>query len=230
MAAKIEMNLTIVAQTAVSVGAGGSAGTLADKSIVRDGWQRPIIPGSQLKGKVRHAAEAMLNSLGFVHLQQYFDDDESQSNVIRTIFGSPRCRSPLFFADLVGVVGTIEQLSALREQEEQHQSQIRPSVAINRQRGVADDARLLFQETTVEGIRFHAAPAIMGTLPGAGHVALLWAALRLMPRWGSASSRGLGWVHVDVTTRYAGETMSEEQLQAALRDLDARKGEPDQHA
>lgn len=229
MSETVEIALTIIAQTAVSVGAGGSSGTLADKSIVRDGWKRPIIPGSQVKGKARHAAEALVKSLEFAHVQQDFDDDESEQNVIRTIFGSPRCRSPLQFADLVGVVGEVERLDALKDQAEQHQSQIRPSVAINRRRGVADDARLLFQETTVDGIRFYAARAITGHLPSVGHAALLWAALRLLPRWGGASSRGMGWADVAITVSYAGAELSEEQLQHALRELETRKGEPDTH-
>ncbi|PDW00304.1 hypothetical protein CJ255_20815 [Candidatus Viridilinea mediisalina] len=42
--------MTLTSHSALSVGAGGSSGTLADKSIVRDGWGRPLIPGSQLKG------------------------------------------------------------------------------------------------------------------------------------------------------------------------------------
>lgn len=227
----IQIDLTIVAQTAASVGAGGSSGTLADKSIVRDGWSRPIIPGSQVKGKVRHAAEALVRSLGFVHVQQHFDDDASSPKVIRTIFGSKRHRSLLTFADLVGVVGAIEQFDKLRTQPEQHQSQIRPSVAINRRRGVADDARLLFQETTVEGIRFYAAPAIRGELPSVGHAALLWAALQLIPRWGGASSRGLGWTHIEhITVCADNQILTRDELEGALRELEARKEEPDKDA
>jgi CRISPR/Cas system CSM-associated protein Csm3 (group 7 of RAMP superfamily) len=200
---KITINLLVTPHTAVSVGAGGSTGTLADKTIMRDGWGRPIIPGSQVKGKVRHTTEALALSLGIPHVQQPFahdNEDEENSelpdNVIRTLFGSERCKSPLFFADLVGFIGARESLDDLRDKPEQYGSQIRPSVAINRRRGVADDARLLFQETTLEGCRFYAQAAIQGHLPDEEHAALLWSAVRLVTRWGGAASRGLGWAAV----------------------------------
>jgi CRISPR/Cas system CSM-associated protein Csm3 (group 7 of RAMP superfamily) len=58
------IDLTITLDSALSIGAGGSAGTIADKSIVRDGWGRPTIPGSQVKGKLRWAIEQLLRGLG----------------------------------------------------------------------------------------------------------------------------------------------------------------------
>jgi len=219
---RVRIELTIVSQTPLSIGAGGSAGTLADKSIVRDGWGRPIIPGSHIKGKTRHAAEALAITLQ-QPVQRNFDDDSPQNkNVIRTIFGSPRQRSPLYFADLPGVIGSLDELDALRANPEQHQSQIRPSVAIDRQRGTAAEARLLFQETTMDQTRFFAADAITGTLPDTAHAALVWAALRLSSRWGGAKSRGLGWSEVMASVFWDGVELGAETLSAALRDLAAR--------
>lgn len=216
------IKLTITMKTALSVGAGGSAGTLADKSIARDGWNRPIIPGSQVKGKVRYAAEQILRGLGHT-IPAPFDEPTlvERSNPIRTLFGSPQLRSPLHFNDLPGTIGSLEaqQVEALRGHREQHQSQIRPSVAINRRRGIAEDARLLFQETTLEGIQFFAERAITGTVPDSLHAALLWAALKLTTRWGGAKSRGLGWATVDTTVIVGDQELNETDLQQALRDL-----------
>jgi CRISPR/Cas system CSM-associated protein Csm3 (group 7 of RAMP superfamily) len=193
--------LCLVADTALSVGAGGSAGTFADKTIVRDGYQRPIIPGSQLKGKLRHAAEALVRSLDFQNLPDGFDDPgmgkDGPNNVITALFGSVEHRSPLVFADLVGVVGDPADLDTLRNQPEQQRSLIRPSVALNRRRRVAEDARLLFQETSLAGTRFYSERAITGRVPHEHYAALLWAALLLTTRWGGASSRGLGWMTIE---------------------------------
>lgn len=221
---RIEVRLIVTAETPVSVGAGGSAGTIADKTIVRDGWGRPIIPGSQVKGRTRHAAESIVAALGLPG-QEGFDDDESAMNPIRAIFGSPRHRSPLRFVDLVGFAGTLDRLAAPDEVDWRRVGPIRPSVAISRRRGTAEDARLLFQETTPEGLQFstHPHPAIGGRLPDLPHLALLWAALRLNQRWGGAKSRGLGWSRVDVMVQ-VGEgrdtrNMDDDELGAALREL-----------
>jgi CRISPR/Cas system CSM-associated protein Csm3 (group 7 of RAMP superfamily) len=204
----LRIKLCLVADTALSVGAGGSAGTFADKTIIRDGYGRPIIPGSQLKGKLRHAAEALARSLAFPNLPESFDDPRVEqdehgqpqpNNVITALFGSTNYRSPLVFADLVGVVGDPAKIDidTLRNQPEQHRSLIRPSVALNRRRRVAEDARLLFQETSLAGTRFYAERAITGRVPHERYVGLLWAALLLTTRWGGASSRGLGWMSIE---------------------------------
>lgn len=222
---QVSISLTVISETALSVGAGGSAGTIADKSVVRDGWGRLIIPGSQVKGKARWAAEQILRSLG-QDIPAPFDEAArvEQATPVRAIFGSPNQRSPLHFTDLVGVVGLVEQIDALRDGPEQRRSQIRPSVSINRRRGVAEDARLLFQETGLEQMQFYAEAAISGALDDPGHAALLWAALRLSTRWGGAKSRGLGWSRVDLVVRRDGKVVGCEQLEQELRTLAARKG------
>jgi len=230
-AVDLTIGLCLVANTALSVGAGGSAGTLADKTIVRDGYGRPIIPGSQLKGKLRHAAEALARSLAFANLPIDFDDETQPESVITQVFGSPNQRASLVFADLVGVVGETNQIDTLKNEPEQRRSQIRPSVALNRRRRVAEDARLLFQETSIEGMRFVADRAIVGTVPDASYAGLLWAALLLTTRWGGASSRGLGWMTIeqltitcDGQTTTMGNVAAESQPFAdALRTLTARE-------
>src|SRR5262245_39989577 len=132
----VQIRLTVMTTTPLSIGAGGSAGTLADKTIVRDGWGRPIIPGSQVKGKARHTAEAIAAALG-IPGQQSFDDDESAMNVIRAIFGSPRWPSPLRFADLIGFSGDA-RLDAPESLRWRRVGELRPSVAISRRRGTAE--------------------------------------------------------------------------------------------
>lgn len=209
----IEIHLTITMRTPLSVGAGGSSGTLADKSILRDGWGRPIIPGSQIKGKARHSAEAIARAL---HLSVADGFDTVDPNcVIQAIFGAPgKLRSPLRFNDLAlrepAAPTTIDPDAALRE------GRLRPSVSINRRRGVAEDERLLIQETTAESVIFENERAISGILPDERSLALLVAALQLTMRWGSAKSRGLGWAEVQIVSRYNTTVFAEKDLRAGL--------------
>jgi CRISPR/Cas system CSM-associated protein Csm3 (group 7 of RAMP superfamily) len=216
----LRIDLTITTESALSIGAGGSAGTIADKSIVRDGWGRPMIPGSQVKGKLRWAVEQLLRGMG-QDIPMPFDPPEliEQANIVRTLFGSPQHRSPLHFADLALALVSDAQAAELR----QNLSQVRPSVSINRRRGIAEDARLLFQEITLEGMAFQSERAISGNFGDVGQTeqcaALLWAALKLTDRWGGAKSRGLGWatMQAGVYLDHAQEPVAEAALIAALR-------------
>lgn len=202
----VRFDISITTVSALSVGAGGSSGTLADKSIVRNGRGQPIIPGSQLKGRLRHAAEAVLRRLGH-NVPDVFADSPHDDGKIATIFGIPNRRSPLRFNDLVCIADS----SIARDLAE-----IRPSVSVNRRRGTAEDARLFYQETA------HASLVYQGTISGRldklADVALLWAALRLSRRWGGGSSRGLGWADVAVTVIWDQQELAEKQLIAELRE------------
>ena len=228
---RLVIQLTITLNTALSIGAGGSAGTQADKSIVRDGWGRPLIPGSQVKGKVRWAVEQLLRGTGttvpapFDHeIEQSIDQKIENPTLVRSLFGSPNHRSPLRFADLPTTIVPAQQAITMQ----QNLSQIRPSVSINRQCGVADDQRLLFQEAAHEGMVFRAENAISGTLPddlnAQQAAALLWAALKLTDRWGGAKSRGLGWATISTTVAIDNTVLDETGLANALRSVLTARG------
>ncbi len=222
---QLRMELTIVSQTAISVGAGGSIATIADKSIARDGWGRPMIPGSQVKGKLRWAAEQALRGLG-QDIPMPFEGPqcEERDTLVRRLFGSPLSRSPLYFAHLPGVIGDPGQAEELRSQPEQHLSQIRPSVTIDRHRRAAAENLLLFQETALETSRFYSPRAITGQIERLEQAALLWFAARLSSRWGGAKSRGLGWASVATKVFVDGQECAEAQLRDALRALVAEIG------
>lgn len=219
----IEIDVTITLETPLSIGAGGSSGTLADKSIVRDGWGRPVIPGSQLKGRTRHMAEALASTLGLTVADYKI---ESANCVIQAIFGAPgHRRSKLFFYDLplVEPVKTAEY-PGKNDTSGMRQGLQRPSVSINRRRGVAEDARLLVQETTVSGITFHNPAAIVGTFAQKQELALVVAALQMTTRWGGAKSRGLGWSAVQVNVQKPAD-FDEQRFAAALRELEQQAKE-----
>lgn len=210
---ELRIALTITSETALSVGAAGSAGTLADKLVIRDGAGRPVIPGSQLKGKLRFAAEQLLRSLGHT-IPSPFDDSPNveQSNPVRTLFGSPEHASPLRFADLTST-------SAADLARSLGATSIRPSVTINRRHGTAEDQRLLLREVTREGLAFHNPEAITGQLEQPADAALLWAALRLCDRWGGAKTRGLGWCEIATTIYWDGTELLPTELGRAFRTL-----------
>ncbi|NJM05883.1 hypothetical protein HC891_06315 [Candidatus Gracilibacteria bacterium] len=205
----IAVDLAITTRVPLSVGAGGSSGTRADKSILRDGLGRPLIPGSQLKGRLRHSAEQLVHALDLPG-QRHFDDDEGNLNAIRALFGSPNYPSPLRFADLISTIApkTIDQASALR-----------PSVALSRRRRVAEDARLLLQEVALEGQVYQARSAIVGRIAESDLplLGLLWGAIQLTDRWGGAKSRGLGWASSSATFRWDGTALTTFELAQALR-------------
>lgn len=216
----LRIELTITSRTAFCIGAGGTMMTIADKSIVRDGWGRPIIPGSQLKGRLRWAVEQVLRGLG-QDIPSPFDEPPrgEKNTLVKQIFGTPQSRSPLFFADLPGVIGDPSQMEELRAEPAQHQSQIRPSVTIDRARRTAAENLLLFQETALETTRFHSPRAITGQIAHQSHAALLWMASYLSTRWGGAKSRGLGWATVDAKVFLDNQEYSAEQLRECLRTL-----------
>lgn len=203
----LRFDISITTLSALSVGAGGSSGTLADKSIVRNGRGQPIIPGSQLKGRLRHAAEALLRGIGS-DVPDVFAENPPDDGLIAAIFGVPQRRSPLRFNDLVCVV----ESSMARELAE-----IRPSVSVNRRRGTAEDARLFYQEAAHADLVYQG--SINGRLEKLEHVALLWAALQLCRRWGGGSSRGFGWAAIDAGVTWGGRSCDPAELHAALREL-----------
>ncbi len=57
--------VTAVIDTALCVGAGGSSASLADKPIVRNAERNLLIPGSQIKGRLRHECEKIARGLGW---------------------------------------------------------------------------------------------------------------------------------------------------------------------
>jgi CRISPR/Cas system CSM-associated protein Csm3 (group 7 of RAMP superfamily) len=242
---ELSIAICISSETAFSIGSGGGANMLNGKSIWRNAWDHPILPGSHLKGKVRHTAEQILNALDIPNQQHFFDDDpQGEKNAIRRLFGSPRSRGKLYFSTLTGIVGQVKEsaqiqsdyevvtgkqafdladnlpkLADLLGSNEQKHSLVRPSVAINRQRGTSEDRHLSFQETSFEQMQFVHSEAISGEIESQSDAALIWAALKLINRWGGGKSRGLGWGQSVCTVRINDELVNEKDLATYLGKL-----------
>jgi CRISPR/Cas system CSM-associated protein Csm3 (group 7 of RAMP superfamily) len=196
------LDLTIQPVTSVSVGGSGNQGVRADKTIQRDGRNRPIIPASQVKGRLRHMCEAFLRGSGVQvcrppHPQttcpQLPEIPDPPCPICR-LFGSAWTPGPLRFRNLP---------------QDEVSSALCPSVSLNRRLGVAQEQRLFFLETTAPGtgLVFHCAEAISGVGIEPGAALFLLASLCRIPSWGGAKSRGLGWATVQAVARLDGKEL-----------------------
>lgn len=219
----LRIELAITPRTPLCVGASGSSGGLADKTLLRDGWNRPIIPGSQLKGRLRHACERVAAAMGApicaapypATMCPYYElgqpitrlarepidlaraEGARRQCVVCALFGSPIYLSPLAFDDLV-FTPPLPAFPPLRPYAAHER--LRSGVGIDRRRRAAQEEVLYLTETADAGTPFRG--AIHGrwlNTPAAEARALaglLLAGLRLTTRWGGGSSRGLGWAEV----------------------------------
>jgi CRISPR/Cas system CSM-associated protein Csm3 (group 7 of RAMP superfamily) len=228
----VRLELTITALTPMCVGASGSAGGLADKALQRDAWNRPIIPGSQLKGRVRHSCERIAAAMGIPicnapvertmcphgpaeiarvsreELDRLRAGANAPQCAICAIFGSAMYPSPLRFGDLVATPG---ESDTMPKQPYPPDERLRPGVGIDRRRGAALENVLYLTETSDEGVVFRGAIQGRWLLTPRDEVepliGLRVAGLRLTTRWGGGSSRGLGWASVELTKiAFGGDT------------------------
>lgn len=206
--------ITACIDSALCVGAGGSSGSLADKPIVRKANGQLYIPGSQLKGRLRHeceklarglqwpvcespVAETMCPQIGLrdeennpFQIEDYaigtqFADGRQQHHcLICQVFGNPALPSRIDVDDLICDTAA-ENLPEV----------LRPGVTMNRRRRTAEDKKLYFQETSPVNVQ----------LPFAGNIylhpdcpdfatALILLALHHIHALGGSKSAGLGWL------------------------------------
>lgn len=219
----VRLELAITALTPMCVGASGSAGGLADKALQRDAWNRPIIPGSQLKGRVRHSCERIAAGLDLPicaapveqtmcphgpkkiaresreELHRLRAGVPARQCVVCAIFGSAMYPSPLRFGDLAA---TPQGMAFPPDQPYAAEERLRPGVGIDRRRGAALENVLYLTETTDQGVVFLGAIAGRWLATPRAEVVpllgLLLAGLSMTTRWGGGSSRGLGWADVQV--------------------------------
>ena len=207
--ARLQIDLMIRVETALSVGAGGSAGTLADKSVVRNRLGQLILPGSQLKGRLRHTCEMILRSQDLLVCEAplaetmcpQYNEDWKQPCAACALFGSPAYPSRVRFSDLVW-----DPLPPGSTEDPWSDTALRPGVSINRRRRVAEENRLYLIETSPPGAQaeFHRARAIQGEVEP-GQTELLMAGLALLYAWGGGKSRGLGWSRLRAVAQVAGK-------------------------
>lgn len=220
-----QLKLTVTPETGLSVGGSGNTGVRADKTIQRDGHDWPVIPASQIKGRLRHTCEAILRAAGVAicrppNPETCCPQHPAVSDPpcpICSIFGSPWTTSPLRFCDLVHAPSSGES------------SVIRPGTGIDRRRGIVKEELLFLTETTAPGaepVFRSVTPTISGTLAEEGQALLLLAGLHAIKNWGGGKSRGLGWATVQADARFddreiALDVRGKETLAQWLRQLTA---------
>ena len=220
---RLEIELTVIAETGLSIGGSGNTGLRADKTMLRDGRNYPIIPASQIKGRLRHACEALLRSVSVPVCHGPYPDKTCPQIVtipkppcpICLLFGSPWYRGTLNFFDL--------HLQPSPGQD----SAVRPGIGIDRKRRIARDQLLFLTETTAPGAQplFQAKPAISGMISDIGVGVLLLAGFQTIHSLGSGKSRGMGWTTIRAKAYAAGheimldEAKSKEALTAWLQNF-----------
>ncbi len=205
------LSLTALIDSALCVGAGGSTGSLADKPIVRLADGRLLIPGSQLKGRLRHECEKLARALGWpvcespvaetmcpqigrdnpafqraeYDIGKQFADETTQHHcLVCQIFGNPALPSRIVVDDLI-----------CQEAPENLPEVLRPGVTINRRRGTAEDQKLYFLETSPVNVQlpFEGRIYLEPNCPDYAK-ALILAALHHIHALGGSKSAGLGWL------------------------------------
>jgi CRISPR-associated RAMP protein (TIGR02581 family) len=205
------LSLTALIDSALCVGAGGSTGSLADKPIVRLADGRLLIPGSQLKGRLRHECEKLARALGWpvcespvaetmcpqigrdnpafqraeYDIGKQFADETTQHHcLVCQIFGNPALPSRIVVDDLI-----------CQEAPENLPEVLRPGVTINRRRGTAEDQKLYFLETSPVNVQlpFEGRIYLEPNCPDYAK-ALILSALQHIHALGGSKSAGLGWL------------------------------------
>ncbi|WP_293132575.1 RAMP superfamily CRISPR-associated protein [Microcoleus sp. bin38.metabat.b11b12b14.051] len=199
--------VTAVIDTALCVGAGGSSGSLADKPIVRNAEGNLLIPGSQIKGRLRHECEKIARGLGWKISEspspgnmvirrdkepnifgrseyEVLGYNETYHCLISQIFGDPVLPSRVIFEDLI-----------CTEEPENLAEFIRPGVTINRRRGTAEEKKLYFLETSPPNVslRFKGEIHLLPNCPSYAKPLML-AGFKHIHALGGSKSAGLGWL------------------------------------
>lgn len=202
------IEISAIIDNALCVGAGGSSGSLADKPILRNAEGRLIIPGSQVKGRLRHECEKLARGLGWgvcqspkaetmcpqrLGISEDFRREEYSLNgnyhcIICQIFGNPALPSRVIIDDLI-----------CEEKPENLPETIRPGVTINRRRKVAEDEKLYFIETSPPNanLKFTGTIYFTNNIPTYAK-ALILAAFHHIHALGGSKSTGLGWLQWDL--------------------------------
>jgi CRISPR/Cas system CSM-associated protein Csm3 (group 7 of RAMP superfamily) len=199
--------ITAVIDTALCIGAGGSSGSLADKSIVRNSEGNLLIPASQLKGRLRHECEKIARGLNWAicdspnpetmcpqraGLTGNFERTEYKISgykdqyhcLICQIFGNPVLPSRVIFDDLI-----------CTEDPDNLPEVLRPGVTINRRRRIAEEQKLYFLESSPANAQLRFTGHIHLSGMPVYTEALILAGLRHIHALGGSKSAGLGWLH-----------------------------------
>lgn len=217
---QVEITLKVTFDSPFSIGTGAMADSVADKPLIKDARGCPVIPGSSLKGQVRHECERIIHALIPNFDQRWAcrpprPDDMCQDGSICPIcriFGSPWHPSPITFENLTLATAVEPPPRGWERLRGVRTTDLRPGVGIGRKRGVAKEDLLYSTETYAPppALVYHG--RIWGALEERREVALLLAGLRSVPAIGGVRSRGLGWWRLGVAVRLDGQLAAVDEL------------------
>jgi CRISPR/Cas system CSM-associated protein Csm3 (group 7 of RAMP superfamily) len=189
------IGVTLSFATPPTVAAAGVVASIADRVVERNARGQFVIPGSQLKGKLRHACEQILRALDARICESprpqtmcpNLPDIKSPCPAC-AIFGSPSFPSQLRFHDLIAETGDPDEALEV-------DASLRAMVSLNRRRMTAAEKKLFLVETApyYSKMNFSNSRAVTGDLKDERQVKLLLAGLKLITAWGGMKSRGAGW-------------------------------------
>jgi CRISPR/Cas system CSM-associated protein Csm3 (group 7 of RAMP superfamily) len=180
--------------------------------------QEPLIPGSTLKGKIRHECERILTTLGqdicrAPKAETMCPHDPRRDGhslcAACQLFGGPSNQGRLFFSDAVMKSDVSLGRAAFR---------IQAGVSISRKRRTAEDERLYHLERGVENLTHEGIiDGYLDTDLAERQVALLIAAIKQLVALGSGKSRGAGWTSSEIlNVEMDGREIGTEQLEKIL--------------
>jgi CRISPR/Cas system CSM-associated protein Csm3 (group 7 of RAMP superfamily) len=221
----IDLRLTVTLQGALHIGTGLGLAQILDDRIVQgphphvdttEGVDLPYLPGSSLKGRLRHHVRQLSTLLGEYHT------DAPGTSALR-LFGSPTAAGGLSFSDAyIADIALARQLAGDKRNPPLaplFARSERSFVALSRGRRIALDQRLFRLELADSGLVF--ATDIRGRLDARAaryDLALLLAATRDLTHLGGHKGRGLGHCSVDVVAvRVDGADQDVAVLLEALR-------------
>ena len=183
---------------AFNVGGGALGGSLSRRPLLTDWRGLPLVPGSSLKGRLRHTCKQLAEGLG----HQTCDDPRAEAMCPNTspsgelcpvcrLFGSTGNPSPLTFSDL----SLVEPAFLTRGTPPP--TSLRYGVGISRRRSVAADQLLYDTEVFMPGSSVTLRGEIGGHLTAERDLGLLVAGLEHLITLGGGKTAGLGWCDLD---------------------------------
>lgn len=214
MSELLELSYEVKLETPLHCGSGFARGIL-DRAVVRDGFGDLYIPGSTIKGRMRHAAEVLAQQLELHACLAPWPGDPAQKDQrgmchgpslcsVCLLFGAPSRGERLFFDDCKLVDDQRKTLFGQyvdtpqegRRYFPRFQTWERTQVMLDRQRRVAATAHLFTSEFGVRHLTFvgHITGYLPDALPNTDvkPEAFLLAAMRLVESLGGDRSRGVG--------------------------------------
>jgi CRISPR/Cas system CSM-associated protein Csm3 (group 7 of RAMP superfamily) len=195
---QILIELTVSFDGAFNVGGGALGGSLARRPLLTDWRGLPVVPGSSLKGRLRHTCKQLVEGIGTEKTCAAPRPEAMCPNgptpgefcPICRLFGSNNKPSALIFSDL-----SLTEPDFLTRGVPPPTS-LRYGVGISRRRGVAADQLLYDTEVFLPGSTLGFRGEISGEADKED-LGLLVAGLENLITLGGGKTAGLGWCEVD---------------------------------